>query len=312
MSRRGWALLLAVGLVWGVPYFLIKIAVAEVSPAAVVLARTIVGALVLAPFAWRAGGLRVLRGHWRAVLGFAALEIVGPWFFITNAEREVDSSTAGLLIAAVPVVAVVGGRFLGDRLPVAPVRWLGLVIGLAGVGLLTGPIAAGGRTWAVVQLLLAAVGYALAPLIAERHLREVPVVPLTTACLVVAGLVYAPFVVAQGGVTMPSAQALWALVGLGVVCTALGFVLFFTLIAEVGGPRSTLVAYLNPLVAVLLGALVLDEPLTWMVAGATALILGGSALAGRRARAPEPLVEIARAEREEPDAEPRPEQGAGT
>src|SRR5690606_19728694 len=98
VSRRGWALLLAVGVVWGTPYFLIKIAVAEVSPAAVVLARTVVGALVLLPFALRRGGFGVLRGRWGAVVGFAGLEIVGPWFFISSAERDVDSGTAGLLI----------------------------------------------------------------------------------------------------------------------------------------------------------------------------------------------------------------------
>ena len=297
MSRRGWALLLAVGLVWGVPYFLIKIAVAEVSPAAVVLARTVIGAAVLAPFALRQGGWRSLRGHWRAVAGFAALEIVGPWFFITNAERDVDSATAGLLIAAVPVIAVVGGRLLGDRLPVAPGRWIGLLVGLGGVAVLTGPLTAQGHTWAVVQLLLAAVGYALAPLIVERHLRDVPVVPLTTACLVLAGLLYAPVVVAQGDFQVPSAGALWSLAGLGVVCTAIGFVLFFTLIAEVGGPRSTLVAYINPLVAVVLGAVFLDEPLTWLVAAAALLILTGSALAGRRGSQVQVLEEIGREER---------------
>src|SRR5690606_38645140 len=114
------------------PYFLIKIAVAEVSPAAIVLARTVIGAAVLLPFALRQGGSRPLRGHWPAVAGFAALEIVGPWFFITNAERDVDSATAGLLIAAVPVIAVVGGRLFGDRLPVAAGRWIGLLVGLGG------------------------------------------------------------------------------------------------------------------------------------------------------------------------------------
>ena len=302
MSRRGWALLIAVGVVWGTPYFLIKLAVAEVSPATVVLARTVIGAVVLLPFALRAGGLRALRGRWSAVAAFAALEIIGPWFFISNAERDVDSATAGLLIAAVPVIAVVAGRLVGDRIPVGPVRWIGLLVGLAGVAVLTGPLAAQGQTWAVVQLLLAAVGYALAPLVVERYLRDVPVVPLTTACLVVAGLFYSPVVVAEGGVELPSASALWALVGLGVVCTALGFVLFFSLIAEVGGPRSTLVAYINPLVAVLLGALVLGEPLTWLVAAAAALILLGSALAGRRAAPPRALEEIGREERSDDGA----------
>src|SRR5690606_27637262 len=151
-----------------------------------------------------------------------------------------------------------------------------------GVALLTGPLAAEGRTWAVVQLLLAAVGYALAPLIVERRLRHVPSAPLTAACLGLTSLVYLPVVLLEGELHVLSARAVGALAVLSVVCTALAFVLFFTLIAEVGGPRSTLVAYINPLVAVLLGAIVLDEALTWAVAAATALILGGSALAARR------------------------------
>jgi len=291
MSRRGWLLLIAVGIIWGTPYFLIKIAVDEVSPATVVLARTAIGAIVLIPFALREGGLRVLRGHWPAVIGFAVLEIVGPWFFISNAELDIDSSTAGLLIAAVPLLAVVTGRLLGDRLAVAPIRWVGLLVGIVGVGLLTGPVAARGHTWAVIQMVLAAIGYAVAPILAERRLRDVPVVTLTTACLAFSALVYAPVVSIEGKLHVPSTGAILALVALGLVCTAFAFVLFFNLIAEVGGARSTLVAYINPLVAVLLGALFLDEPLTWLVAGAAVLILTGSALAGRRAVRSAPLPE---------------------
>lgn len=297
MSRRGWTLLIAVGIIWGTPYFLIKVAVAEVSPATVVLARTLIGALVLAPFALRQGGFGVLRGHWPALLGFALLEIVGPWFFISNAELDIDSSTAGLLVAAVPLLSVITGRLLGDRLPVAAVRWLGLLIGIGGVALLTGPVAARGHTWAVIQMVLAAIGYAVAPILAERKLREVPAIPLTAACLAFAALVYAPVVAIEGRAHVPSTGAILALVALGLVCTALAFVLFFHLIVEVGGARSTLVAYINPLVAVVLGAIFLDEPLTWLVAGAAALILAGSALAGRRARAAEPLEALGREER---------------
>ena len=184
MSRRGWILLLAVGVIWGIPYLLIKIAVGEVTPAMVVFVRTGLGALLLLPFALRAGGLRVLRGHWRPLLAFAALEIIGPWILLSNAETTLASSTTGLLIATVPIIAVVLGRLVGDRRPVAAVRWIGLLVGLAGVGLLLGPGAAsGGSPWAVAQVLLAAVGYASAPMIADLFLRDVPAIPLTATCL---------------------------------------------------------------------------------------------------------------------------------
>lgn len=285
MSKRGWLLLLAVGMVWGVPYLLIKIAVGQVSPVTVVFVRTAVGALLLLPFALRGGGVRVLRGHWPAVLGFAALEIVGPWILLSNAEQTLTSSTTGLLVATVPIAAVVLGRVTGDRRPVAAVRWVGLLVGLGGVALLLGPGAAADDPWAVTQVLLAALGYAIAPMIADRNLRDVPAIPLTATCLGITALVYLPFVVAGGRQPWPQTDAVLALAGLGVVCTALAFVLFFRLIVEVGAARSTLVAYLNPVVAVTLGAIVLDEPFTWTIACATALILLGSAGASRRGHA---------------------------
>ncbi|WP_051274836.1 DMT family transporter [Cellulomonas sp. URHD0024] len=291
MSRRGWALLLAVGVIWGIPYLLIKIAVGEVTPVMVVFVRTALGALLLMPFALRAGGLRVLRGHWKALLAFAALEIVGPWILLSNAETTLASSTTGLLIATVPIIAVVLGRLVGDRRPVAAVRWIGLLIGLGGVALLLGPGAASsGNPWAVAQVLLAAVGYATAPMIADLFLRDVPAIPLTATCLAVTALFYLPIVVVTGPHDWPALDGVLALATLGAVCTALAFVLFFRLIMEVGAARSTLVAYLNPVVAVALGAVVLDEAITLTVVAATALILVGSAAASRRSRNAEPAA----------------------
>lgn len=281
MSRRGWILLATLGLIWGVPYLFIKIAVGQVSPATVVFARTAIGALLLLPFAVRAGGLRPLRGRWPAVVAFAVIEIIGPWLFLSNAERTLSSSTTGLLIATVPIAAVVLGRAV-DRTPVAPVRWLGLLVGLGGVVILLGPGAAAGDPWAVTQVLLAALGYAIAPMVVDRYLQDVPSPVLTTTVLALSALVYLPVVAATGWPAELEADGAISLVVLGVVCTALAFTLFFRLIAEVGAARSTLVAYLNPLVAVTAGALVLDEPVGWPLVAATALILLGSAAAARR------------------------------
>ena len=285
MSRRGWILLGALGVIWGVPYLFIKIAVGEVTPPVVVFARTSIGAVLLLPFALRSGGLARLRGHWRAIIAFTALEVIGPWFWLSNAERTLTSSTTGLLVATVPLIAVVVGRIV-DRTPVAPVRWLGLVVALGGVGLLLGPGAAHGDAWAVAQVLLAALGYAIAPIIADRRLGDVPPLTLTAAVLTLAALTYAPVVALTGPHAWPAADGLTALLVLGVVCTALAFTLFFRLIAEVGGARATLVAYINPLVAVTAGALVLDEPVTWALLAATVLILAGSAGAARRGGSP--------------------------
>ncbi|GCE77071.1 DMT family transporter [Cellulomonas biazotea] len=291
MSRRGWLLLVVMGVVWGVPYLLIKVAVGEVTPAMVVFVRTGLGALLLLPFAFRSGGLRVLRGHWRAVVAFAVLEIVGPWILLSNAERTLSSSMTGLLVATVPILAVVVARVVAKE-HVTLVRWVGLLVALGGVALLLGPGSGADDPWAVAQVLAAALGYATAPMIADRALRDVPPIPLTTACLAITAIAYAPVVALTGPHPWPSTPAVLSLAALGAVCTALAFVLFFRLIAEVGGARSTLVAYLNPVVAVALGALVLDEPLTLTVVLATALILVGSAAASRRTSGRPPAREV--------------------
>ncbi|HWS57833.1 MAG TPA: DMT family transporter [Actinotalea sp.] len=280
MSRRGWLLLAALGLIWGIPYLLIKVAVADVTPAGVVLARSAIGAAVLLPVALRGAGFAALRGRWPAVALFAGLEIVAPWLLFSDAERTLDSSTTGLLVATVPILSVVVGRVAGDRQPVPAVRWAGLLVALAGVAVLTGVSA--DHPWPVTQVLLGALGYAIAPVVAERSLQGVPASVLTTACLGIATAVYLPVVLASGPHPAPGPAAVGALVTLGLVCTALAFLLFFRLIAEVGGPRSTLVAYLNPLVAVSLGAVVLGEPLGPDVLLATLLIVGGSAAASVR------------------------------
>ncbi|GEA88315.1 DMT family transporter [Cellulomonas cellasea] len=284
MSRRGWVLLVAVGVIWGVPYLLIKVAVEDVTPPLLVLVRTALGAVVLLPFALRGDGLRVLRGRWRAVAAFAALEIVGPWVLLSNAERTLASSTTGLLVATVPIMAVVLGRLVGDRLPVAGVRWAGLAVGLAGVAVLAGPGSGATEAWPLAQVLLAALGYAAAPIIAARSLQGVPAVTLTAVCLSLSALVYLPVVLLTGPHAMPGPGALGSLAALGLVCTAVAFVLFFRLISEVGAARSTLVAYINPLVAVALGAVVLDEPVTAAVVVAAVLIVTGSAAASVRGR----------------------------
>src|SRR3954453_21065342 len=113
MSRRGWILLFAVGIIWGIPYLLVKVGVGGDTPVMVVFVRTALGAVLLLPFALRAGGLRVVRGHWKALLAFAVLEIVGPWILVSNAETTLASSPTGLLIATVPIIAVVLGRLVG-------------------------------------------------------------------------------------------------------------------------------------------------------------------------------------------------------
>ncbi|HEY8984273.1 MAG TPA: EamA family transporter [Streptomyces sp.] len=280
MTARGWFLFSLVGVVWGIPYLMIKVAVEDLSPTMVVFTRCAVGAALLLPFAIRQGGLpRAVRAHWLPMLGFAIIEIVGPWIALTDAERHLSSSTAGLLIAGVPIAGVVLARFFGDTERLGARRVAGLALGLVGVSVLAVPHLTGGDARSLAEVLAAVLGYATAPLIAARHLKDVPSLHLTAACLAFAALFYAPFAAATWPSELPSATVLVCLAGLGVICTAIAFVAFLELIKEIGPTRSVVIAYVNPAVAVAAGALFLGESLTVGIGVAFTLILAGSVLA---------------------------------
>lgn len=284
MSRRGWMLFTAMSVIWGVPYLLIKVADGGVSVPVLVLARVAGGAVILLPIALRRGELGLLRPHWRWLAIFACVEIILPWLFLSQAERRLSSSMSGLLIAAVPIIGVVLARLTGGPERLTPLRWAGLLGGLAGVALLAGPRALGGDLGSVVLVLLTALGYATGPLIASRKLAGLPGLGMTAACLGFAAVVYAPAAALTWPQTVPPAKVLASLAGLAVICTALAFVLFFQLIAEVGPARATVITYVNPAVAVALGVGVLGEPLTPEIIAAFGLILAGSVLATQSGR----------------------------
>ncbi len=304
MSRRGWALFAAMSVIWGIPYLLIKVAVGGVPVPVLVLARVGIGAALLLPVAVRRGQLGTLRPYWRWLAAFAAVEIITPWLLLSEAERKLPSSMSGLLVASVPIVVVVLARLTGGTDRLTAIRWTGLLAGLAGVGLLAGPTAAGGDALSIAEVLLVAVCYATGPLIASRKLGDLPPLEMTAVCLGFAAVVYAPLAALTWPSAMPSAQVLAALAALAVICTAVAFPLFFRLIAEAGPARASVITYINPAVAVALGVAVLGERFTPAMAGAFALILGGSVLAtrgGRRGSAPDP----------EPALDPEPEPAPG-
>ncbi|MBV9094672.1 MAG: EamA family transporter [Streptosporangiaceae bacterium] len=281
MSRRGWVLFAAMGVIWGIPYLLIKVADGGVSVPVLVCTRVALGSALLLPVAIRGGHLRALRGHVRWLAAFTAVEIVGPFAALSTAERRLPSSTSGLLVAAVPIFSALLAIVFrsGDRL--TPVRWAGLAIGLGGVAVLAGPGAGRGDALPVALVLLTALGYSIGPLIANRKLAALPPVAVNAACLGAAAVVYAPAAALTWPRSVPSPQVLAALAALGVVCTAAAFLVFFRLIAEVGPARATVITYVNPAVAVALGVIVLGEHLTAAIGVSFVLILGGSVLATR-------------------------------
>jgi drug/metabolite transporter (DMT)-like permease len=272
--------------IWGVPYLLIKVADTGVAVPVLVFARVGVGTVVLLPLAIRGGQIRVLASRWRWLALFAVVEIMLPWALLSDAERRLSSSLTGLLIAAVPIIGLVLARVTGGPERLTAVRWAGLLAGLAGVALLAGPHLAGGSAWPVAEVILVALCYATGPLIANRKLGDLPGLGMTAACLAAATVVYAPAAALTWPERVPSAAVLGSLAALGVLCTALAFVLFFQLIAEAGPARATVITYVNPAIAVALGVGVLGEPLTPAILAAFVLILSGSVLATRSGRAP--------------------------
>lgn len=279
MSRRGWVLFALMGVLWGIPYLMIKVAVEGVSVPVLVFARTAVGAAILLPLALRGGRIAELRKHWKPLLAFAAIEIIVPWWLLADAERHITSSLTGLLIAASPIVGVLVARMTGGGERLGPVRWIGLGVGLAGVVVLAAPGLAGGQPLAIVEVLLVAICYATAPQIAARKLADVPALPMTAVCLGFAALVYAVPAGLTWPTALPSTEVLAALAGLAIFCTALAFIVFFALIREVGTSRALVFTYLNPAVAVTAGVLLLSEPLTPTIVVSFVLILAGSVFA---------------------------------
>lgn len=295
LSRRGWTLFLAMGVIWGVPYMMIKVAVEELSPASVVLARTAIGAVVLLPLAAQRGHLRVLLPHWRALLAFTVIEVCIPWFLLGYAEQELSSSLTGLLIAAVPLVGAILVTVTGHERPGAR-RVAGLLVGFAGVAALVGFDVGTGSPAPIVAVAGVAVCYATGPLILARYLSDLPSLGVMATSLALAAILYTPVGVAQWPGEALSANVWLSVTGLGLICTATAFLVFFALIAEVGPARATVITYLNPVVALLLGVVVLSESVTIATGIGFGLILVGSVLAtsrDRRAlakRLPEPVA----------------------
>jgi drug/metabolite transporter (DMT)-like permease len=170
---------------------------------------------------------------------------------------------------------------------------VGLVTGLAGVAVLATPDLGGGSGLAVAEVLLVALGYATAPLIAARKLADVPALPMTAACLSLGALVWLPAAILSWPHRVPSGRALGSLAALGVVCTACAFLVFLALIREAGTSRAMVFTYINPAVAVAAGVAFLSEPFTVTIAVSFALILTGSLLATWTARGPAELADPA-------------------
>jgi drug/metabolite transporter (DMT)-like permease len=286
LSARAWASFFAVSVLWGIPYFFIKVAVDDgVPPAFLAWARVALGALILGAIAWRLGLLRSLRGRWRNLWVYAILEIALPFPLIAAGEQNVSSSLAAILIASVPLMVAVLAFWVDHSERVTGTRLAGLFLGFGGVVALVGLDVAGdaGELVGAGAILLAAVGYALAPMLLKLNLADIDPRATMAGALAIASLVLTPAAIVAPPSGSVSGEAIGSVVALGIFCTAAALVLFGALVAEVGAGRALVITYVAPVVAVALGVAVLGErPGAGAIAGLLLIIAGSWLSTGGR------------------------------
>jgi len=287
MSRRGWFLFILVGFLWGIPYLFIKVAVDPdngFTPATVVCLRTAIGAAILIPLAMRQRQLiPAIRGI-KYVAFYALLEMIGPWILIGTAEQKISSGLAGLLIASVPIWATIFASMRGDKTVWHHKRLFGLVLGFVGLIAVVGieSITGSADPLSIFMVLIAAIGYSYAVMMVQGALPNVSGIAINAVAMGISAIFYLPWAIVQWPTHAISSGAIRAIVGLGVLSTGAAFVAFFTLATIIGVARGSLVTYLNTAFAVVLGVLILKEPLTVGILLGLPLVLIGSYFASRK------------------------------
>ena len=287
MSRRGWFLFILVGFLWGVPYLFIKIAVDPengFSPAIVVFLRTAIGAVILIPLAIKQRQLgSAVRGY-KYVAFYALLEMIGPWILIGTAEQKISSGLAGLLVASVPIWATIFASMRGDKTVWHHKRLIGIVIGFIGLIAVVGieSISGDADPLSIAMVLVASIGYSYAVMMVQGALPGVSGIAINAVAMTMTALLYLPWTIVQWPTHQISDGAIRAILGLGILSTGAAFAAFFTLASIIGVARGSLVTYLNTAFAVVLGVVILKEPLTVGIILGLPLVLIGSYFASRK------------------------------
>jgi drug/metabolite transporter (DMT)-like permease len=284
VTRRGLLLFGVMSVIWGIPYLFIRVAVAEITPATLVFARTGIAAAILLPIALTRVDLRPVLAKWRWVVAFAAVEIAVPWVMLGSAEQHLSSSLSGLLIAGVPLVGTALALATGGTDRASRAGVVGLLIGLLGVAAIVGSDFQASDSTAFLQIAVVIVGYAVGPAILSRRLSGLPPVGVMALSLGLCALVYLPISALQWPSVLPSTNVIVAVLVLATLCTAAAFLVFAALIAEIGPVRATVITYVNPAVAAVLGVLVLNETFSIAMGIGFALVILGLTLATRQSR----------------------------
>jgi drug/metabolite transporter (DMT)-like permease len=285
MTRKSWIQFAFVGFLWGIPYLLMKVAVADIPPPLIVAGRTFIGAAILIPIAIKKNTLKDAIKGIRYVAPYAVLEMVGPWILITNAEKEISSGLAGLLVATVPIFSTIFSSLRGDHSVWQPKRIFGLVVGFIGIIALVGieSITKSSNPKAIAMVILAAILYSYAVLMITSNLPGVDGIAINGVAMALTSIFYSPIAIAMWPKNEVSVHAIAALIALGVFSTAIAFMLFFIVIKEIGPARGSLTTYVNTAFAVVLGILILHEPITLGIKVGLPMVVLGSYLASRKA-----------------------------
>ncbi len=279
MTRRAWLAFSTISLLWGIPYLFIKIAInGGVTPLTLAWARVTLAAVVLLLLARRAGTLPSLRGRWKWLIAYAVAEIAIPFPLIAAGEVHIASSLAAITIATVPlIVTLLSLRFDHSERPTRS-RALGLLVGFAGVVALVGIDVAGrsSELLGVAAVLVAAVGYAIGPMLIKHRMAGLDPRATMGASLAIAAALLTPLAALDLPSRSPTAGAVASVVVLGLVCTAAAFVVFSVLILEAGTSRATVITYVNPVIALALGVALLGETPGLGAVGGLLMILAGS------------------------------------
>jgi len=286
VKRSSWINFSLVGLLWGVPYLLIRVAVApgQFTPAFVVFSRVAIGATLLIPYAIQRGTFKPALKQFKWIAAYGIIEIVGPWGFISQGETKLNSGLAALLIATVAIWATLLNGALGDKTVWHSSRLIGLAVGFIGICFVVGLESLQGKvdTVAILLLLLAAIGYAIAPTLIRHKIPELDGAAVNGLAMLIATFIYLPFALAQWPDHHVRANSIYSLLALGVFPTAIAFVVFFKILVDIGPARASLVAYVNTGVAVLLGVIILHEKLTTGILVGLPLVMIGSYYASRK------------------------------
>jgi drug/metabolite transporter (DMT)-like permease len=282
MSRRAWTMLMFVSAFWGSSYLFIKVSLDEgVSPGVIVFGRVALSALVLLPLAAQRGALRQLHGRLGAVVLLSLVQVVAPFLLISFGEREIASSLTGILVATVPVFTFLLAFALEGEERAGALSLVGVGVGILGVALLLGLDAEGGRSALVggLMVVLASLGYAIGAWYLKRHLSDAEPLSVLAGTMTTTAIVTLPVALLGLPDPVPSVKAAAALTVLGLLCTAITFLLFYSLVAGEGPARASLVGYIAPAFSVFYGVTLYGEHFTVTTAAGLALIVVGSWLA---------------------------------